>query len=124
MAWGSKTSATQLTSITTEQFFSFGGNAFITLNPGETAHIIVKANPPASPTDNLVVSVYTTLDASTETWDTTPFIQFQIDKGTDPNYAAFLVTGVYKFRVGVKRSGTTDTYTDADCAYRVNGISL
>jgi hypothetical protein len=37
MAWGSDTAATQLTGITTEQFF----DQVPTLNPRETAHVQV-----------------------------------------------------------------------------------
>lgn len=120
MAWGSKTSATQLTSITTEQFF----DTLITLNPGETAHVEVEVNFPVTPTDDAIVSVYGTLDASSESWDETPIDTFTIDNGTDPNKRSFLVGGFYKFRVGVKRSGSTDTITSADLSYRVDGISL
>lgn len=119
MAWGADTAATQLTSITTEQFFS----TVITLNPGELAHVQVSADFPATPTDHLVVSVYTTLDDTTEVWDITPWLQFQIDKATDPNRASFALYGCYKARVGVKRSGTTDTITSADLSYRKNGVS-
>lgn len=120
MAWGSKTTATQLTSITTEQFFS----ATPTLNPGETLHCEVEANPPTTPTDDLIVAVYGTLDASSENWDDTPIMEFIIDKDTDPNKVSFLISGIYKFRVGVRRSGSTDTYTSADFSYRANGVSL
>lgn len=120
MAWGSKTASTQLTSITTEQFFS----QTPTLNPGETAHVEVEADFPASPTDNLIVAVYGTLDASSENWDDTPIVEFTIDSGTDPNKASFLVSGVYRFRVGVRRDGTTDTITSADMAHRLDGVSL
>lgn len=120
MAWSSKTTATQLTAITSEQFF----DTLVTLNPGETAHCQVDINVPVTPTDYGVVSVYTTLDASSETWDKTPFLSFQVDKAIDPNDVSFLVSGVYKFRVGVKRSGTTDTIASADLSYRKDGISL
>jgi hypothetical protein len=41
-------------------------------------------------------------------------IEFLIENTTDPNRISFLVTGVYKFRVGVRRSGSTDTITSAD----------
>jgi len=122
MAWGSKVDATQLTNITTEQFFSFGGSSNLSLNPGETMHVIVDFNPPGSPTDHLVVSVYGSVDGSN--YDDTAFIQFYIDKATDPNQASFLVSGLYNFRIGVKRSGTTDTITSADCSYRKDGVSL
>ena len=53
MAWGSDTAATQLTSITTEQFF----NQVPTLNPRETAHVQVSVDFPSSPTDHLLVAV-------------------------------------------------------------------
>jgi hypothetical protein len=121
MAWGSKTSATQLTSITaTEQFFS----TLITLNPRETAHVQVSADWPSTPVDNLVISLYATLDASSETWDLVPFQSFELANVPDPNRVSFTVSGVYKFRVGVKRSGTTTTITSADLSYRIDGVSV
>jgi hypothetical protein len=54
MAWGSDTAATQLTGITTEQFF----NQVPTLNPRETAHVQVSVDFPSSPTDHAIVAVY------------------------------------------------------------------
>lgn len=122
MAWGSKQNATQLTSITTEVFF----DTVVELNPGEWAVCEVEYNPVASPTDNLVVSVYGTMDASSENWDDTPIHQFEIDKAIDPNKASFAVPSqrVRKFRVGVKRSGTTDTITSADFSYQKSGLNL
>jgi hypothetical protein len=41
----------------------------------------------------------------------------------DPNRISFLVTGVYKFRVGVRRSGSTDTITSADLSLRKDGVN-
>lgn len=123
MAWASAVNATQLTSITTEQFFSFAGSTNVTLNPGESAHCQVTSDPPTTPTDNLVVSVYASPDDGT-TYDVTPFIRFHLDKASDPNRASFIVSGVESFRIGVMRSGTTDTYTDADATHRKNGISV
>ena len=120
MAWGSDTASTQLTSITTEQFFSQTPS----LNPGETAPCQVTVDFPTSPTDDAIVSVYSTLDASTEVWDIRPYLQFRLGNGDDPNRVSFLVRDVYKFRVGVKRTGSTDTITSADMSHRVNGISL
>jgi hypothetical protein len=120
MAWGSDTASTQLTTVTTEQFFS----QTPTLNPGETAHCQITGNSSGT-TDNLRVSVYATLDASTEVWDTVPLYSFVIDC-TDGgnNIASFVVSGVYKFRVGVQRdAGSTDSFT-ADMSHRVDGVSL
>ncbi len=120
MAWGSKTSATQLTSITTEQFF----NQTPTLTPGELLHCEVEYNPVGTPTDNLVVSIYGTLDAATENWDDTPIMRFEIDNAIDPNKVSFTLSGIYKFRIGVKRSGSTDTITSADFSFRRDNVSL
>ena len=47
-----------------------------------------------------------------------------LDKDVDPNSIDFLVTGVYQFRVGVRRSGSTDTLTSADFAFRKDGVSV
>lgn len=120
MAWGSKQTATQITSITTEQFFS----ETITLNPGELVHLQFTADFPASPTDHAVFSVYSTLDDSTENWDTTPIAQVQVSNNSDPSDASYILRGIYKVRVGVKRSGSTDTITSADLAWRKDGVSL
>lgn len=119
MAWGSKTNSTQLTNITTEQFFSQTPS----LNPGEVCHVEVEYNPVASPTDDLVVAVYGTLDDSSENWDDEPIIEFTIPNDNDPNKRSFVVAGIYKFRVGVRRSGTTDTITSADMSHRLDGVS-
>lgn len=119
MAWGSKTSATQLTSVSsTEQFF----DTLITLNPQETIHCEVEVDFVVTPTDDMIVAVYATLDASSESWDDAPIMEFVIDNGTDPNKVSFLVSGVYKIRIGVRASGGTDTHTSADLSYRADGV--
>ena len=43
---------------------------------------------------------------------------------TEELIISFLVTGVYKFRVGVRRSGSTDTITSADLSYRKDGVNV
>jgi hypothetical protein len=120
MAWGSDTASTQLTTITTEQFFSQTPQ----LNPGETAHCQVAVDFPTTPTDNAIVSVYATLDDSSEDWDEIPYMSFVIDNSEDTSDVSFLVSGVYKFRVGVKQDTGTTNLTSADMNHRVNGIDL
>jgi hypothetical protein len=119
MAWGSKQTATQLTNITTEQFF----DVVPQLNPRETAHCQVAVNFPGSPTDHALIAVYTTLDDSGEVWDVVPMMEFLLENTTDPNGITFLVTGVYKFRVGVRRDGSTDTLTSAAMGIRKDGVN-
>jgi hypothetical protein len=118
MAWGSRTNATQLTAITTEQFF----DQIPTLNPRETAVVQVSVDF-AGTTDHAIISVYTTLDDSSEVWDQVPAQEFFLENSPDPNRISFQVAGVYKFRVGVRRSGSTDTITSADMAYRKDGVN-
>ena len=64
-----------------------------------------------------------TLDDASEVWDLIPMMEFLIENTTDPNRISFLVTGVYKFRVGVRRSGSTDTITSADLSLRKDGVN-
>lgn len=123
MAWGSKQTATQLTGVgTTETFFDLTPQ----LTPGELVHVQITAdNEDASTvTDDLEVRVYTTLDDSTEDWDEHPDLTLTISPdGVSAENKSFRVSGVYKFRVGVTSSGSTDTYT-ADMAVREDGVSL
>ena len=118
MAWGSKIIATHPTSITTEQVFDQAP----TLNPRESAHYRVEVDFPASPTDDAVISVYGCLNGTA--WFATALMALVLDKDVDPNSIDFIVTGVYQFRVGVKRSGTTDTLASADLAFRKDGVSV
>ena len=83
MAWGSDTAATQLTGITTEQFF----NQVPTLNPPETPHVQVSVDFPGSRTDHAIVAVYTTLDDTSEVFDPIPMMEFLIENTADPNQA-------------------------------------
>jgi hypothetical protein len=120
MAWSTRDTATQLVDITTEQFF----DDLFTLNPGETAHLQISVDFPSTPTDHAIIAVYTTLHASSEDWDEIPYMEFVIDNANDTSDVAFTVSGIYKFRVGVRRSGTTDTLAFADLANRLDGVSL
>lgn len=103
MAWNTKAHATQLTGITTEQFFS----TLVALGLGEKAHIQVKGTFPESPSDYLLVQLYSTLDASSEQWDAKAFASFPIF--SNEPVISFIVENYYKFRVGIKRVGATDS---------------
>lgn len=119
MPWGAKTQiATGLAVAGTELFSSA-----ITLNPGESADIQIKGNSSGT-TDNLVISAYGTLDASTENWDTVPFFQFALDctDGND-NDVSFVVNNKYKFRLGFVRDGNSDTIT-TNAWERKDGINV
>lgn len=122
MAWGTKTAFTDQTAInnSVEEFLEG-----VTLNPRELAHVQVKIdNEHASAvTDSLQMSVYTTLDDSSETWDTQPFMQFTIKPATiNAEYFAFTVMGVRRFRIGGLSTGATNTYTMGG-SYRLDGVN-
>ncbi len=122
MAWGSKTGFTGQTGInnTTEEFLEA-----VTMNPYEVCHVQLEVdNEHASTvTDGLIISVYGTLDAATEQWDSTPFMQFTHKPATvSAEYVSFMVTGFYKFRIGGLSAGATNTYA-LDGSYRLNGVS-
>jgi hypothetical protein len=115
MAWGAKDTSTQLTTITaTEQFF----DDLISVDVNEYADVHVMVNHGGT-TDDAIVSLYGTLDATSETWDGVPFMSRYIVQATqDSDWFQFTVSGVYKFRIGVKSTGATDSHT-ADMSHRV-----
>jgi hypothetical protein len=118
MAWGAKISATQLTSITTEQFFDQSP----TLNPRESAHCHIQVDFPATPTDDAVISVFGSFDARAgQRRRSSPWCSTRMSIRTR---SIFIVRGVYQFRVGIKRSGSTNTLTSADFAFRKNGANV
>lgn len=123
MPWSSPASATQLTSITTIQYFSFGGSAMLSLLPGETMKLAVSVNFPASPTDDAIVEVFDSLDAGTS-YATTPSQVMSVSRLIDPNTEPMVIKNTRHFRVGIRRSGSTDTLTTADAVYIKDGVSL
>lgn len=119
MAWSSKTQIENAASVGGTELFSDA----VSLNPGELAHIQVVGNSDGT-TSSLIISVYTTLDASSENWDTVPITQFTLDctDGND-NDVSFAISGIYKFRIGFVRDTGTDTIT-TNAWYRSDGVSL
>jgi len=111
--FASNVAATQLTSITTEQFFTTTPS----LSVSEGCDVQIEVNPVGSPTDDLIVSVYARQDGSN--YDIVPFMEFTIDKGDDPSRITFVVKDVFEFRIGVRRNGSTDTITSADMDSRL-----
>ncbi len=121
MAWGSKTDSTKSSVTSTEQ-----ATGLLTLNPGELMHVQIDADPPASPTDDLTVNVYGTLDAASPVYDATPIFSFDIDKDAhaSDNAASFILSGLYGFKIGVQAAGASTTYTEVKISYRKDGVSI
>jgi hypothetical protein len=122
MAWASKQSWTIENSGNVDGTERFTTTS-LGLNPGESCHIQVVGNSGGT-TDSLIISVYATLDDSSENYDTVPVFQFLLDctDGND-NDVSFVVSGLYRFRIGFVRDGSTDTIATT-CNYRLDGISV
>ena len=119
VGWSALDAATQLTSITTQQFFDDQPQA----DPNEIVDIEIDIDFPVTPTDDGIVAVFGTLDGGTD-FDDTARMEFVIDSAVaDPNQAGFQTFGIYQFRVGVRRSGTTDTLTNANMNHRQGSMS-
>jgi hypothetical protein len=117
MGWSDKTKIADALAVQGTELFSDS----VTLKSDEVAHIQVDADFPGSPTDNLEIRIYTTLDDSTEAWDDTALETVRtIANTTDPNSYSFTVSNVYKFRLGFIRSGSTDEIA-TNAWYRSNG---
>ena len=127
MAWGSDTSLGSQTAInnTTEEFLPSAGGG-ISLNPGETCHVQlgIDNEHATTVTDAVEIRIYTTLDDTSEDWDEVAWQTFSVlpTAVTERDYS-FLVSGVYKFRIGLLSAGATNTYT-VNGNYRLNGISI
>jgi hypothetical protein len=125
MAWdAAAVAATQLVTLTTEQFFSFPTIlTLITLNPGEWIEGEANINFPVTPTDHCILAAYPSIDGGS-TFANTAAQEWTIDKALDPNRYPFIFTGFSHFRLGVRRSGTTDTITSADMKFKKSGVNL
>ena len=109
VTWGSDTALTTQTAIdnATEEFIGT-----IALATALSAHIQLEIdNESGSVTDAVIISVYATLDATSEVFDDEPYMTFAITPDTVAlERHPLVVSGIYRFRIGVKSSGATDTY--------------
>ncbi len=114
VTWGADTALTTQAAInnTVEEFLHASGLG-IDMSGALSCQVQLEVDiESGSVVDDLLVAVYTSLDASTEVWDDVPFMSFShTPAGITLERVAFVVSGVYKFRIGVLSSGATDTYT-------------
>lgn len=117
--WGSKTSATQLTTISdTIQWFDETPQCDV----DEVLHVEVECNFAATPTDDLSVHIRRTLDDSSENWDDHDYMSLVIPNTVDPGKVSFDLGPGYKYRVGVQSTGATDDHTSADMSYSLGAV--
>jgi len=110
VTWGAKTTLGDQTLIdhVTEEYL----NA-VTLATGLVADLQVEIdNESGSVTNGVQISIYTTLDDSTETWSDRPFRRWvHFPDGIAMEIVPVIVAGVYKFRLGFLAVAATDDYT-------------
>jgi len=74
----------------------------------EGAHVVVEIDYDASPTDEVKIKVYGSLDGSN--YDDTPMFEMQGDKSVDPQQISLVVKDVLHFRLGFQQTGSTDSH--------------
>lgn len=84
----------------------------IDLSGALSAHIQLEIdNEGGSKTDDVIISIYATLDATSEVFDDEPYMTFVIvPDGVALERHPLVVSGVFKFRIGALSTGGTDTY--------------
>jgi hypothetical protein len=105
-SWATENTILNAASVTTGTFSSV---VDLVTNGYEGAVVTVDADFPASPTDDLIVEVYSSNDGTN--FDDTPIFSQQISNGTDPNQITIVLKDLPQFKVLAKRSGSTDTIT-------------
>ena len=90
---------------TTEEYSS---DVDMETNGHEGAHVIVEIDYDSSPTDEVKIKLYGSLDGSN--YDDMPIWEMQADKSVDPQQLSFVVKDLAHFRLGFQQTGSTDSH--------------
>jgi len=90
---------------TTEEYSS---DVDLETNGYEGTHVIVEIDYDSSPTDEVKIKLYGSLDGSN--YDDTPIWEMQADKSVDPQQLSFIVKDLAHFRLGFQQTGSTDSH--------------
>ena len=130
MAWATLTTSDALTLSSSYQTVQeSAADMEVSLNPGETAHLQLKFDPQATPTEWCEWAILASADGGT-TYDTIPFDAGVIDDDTDPNIVTTLLRDVHTFKIQAKlidtdgTAGGDDTASTLTVLVRKNGIDL
>ncbi len=77
-------------------------------NGYEGAHVTVEIDYDATPTDEVKIKIYGSLDGSN--YDDTPIWEMHGDKSVDPQQLSFIVKDLAHFRLGFQQTGSTDSH--------------
>lgn len=89
---------------TTEQFSS---DVDLETDGYEGAHVVVDIDYEATPADQIIISLYGSLDGTN--WDDSPIWSMKGDNTVDPQQLSFVVKDLAHFRIGVVQDTGTDT---------------
>jgi len=87
---------------------SYSSDVDLETNGYEGAHVIVEINYDTSPTDEVKIKLYGSLDGTN--YDDTPIWEMQGDKGVDPQQLSFVIKDLAHFRISVQQTGSTDSH--------------
>jgi hypothetical protein len=90
---------------TTEEY---SADVDLETNGYEGAHVTVEIDYDATPTDEVKIKLYGSLDGSN--YDDTPIWEMQADKGVDPQQLSFIIKDLAHFRLGFQQTGSTNSH--------------
>lgn len=90
---------------TTESFCS---DIDLETNGYEGAQLTVEIDYDSSPTDQVTIKLYSSLDGSN--YDDTPIWEMQGDKSVDPQQLSFIIKDMAHFKIGVQQTGSTNSH--------------
>ncbi len=131
MGWGSKlalsglnVALSEVTNVDADYTATNHYSQWDTLNPGESVHIQIEAAFGGTGSD-MYFRVVGTLDASAENADTIAFVSGVLPFVLSTTQRrSIVVTGPYKYRVEVRKGGTTAGSYTPNVYIKKNGISI
>ena len=85
---------------------SYSSDVDMETNGYEGAHVTVEIDYDATPTDEVKIKLYGSLDGTN--YDDTPIWEMQGEKSVDPQQLSFVVRDLAHFRIGVQQTGSTN----------------
>ena len=87
---------------------SFSSDVDLETNGYEGAQLIVEIDYDSSPTDQVKIKLYGSLDGSN--YDDTPVWEIQGDKSVDPQQLSFIIKDLAHFKIGIQQTGSTNSH--------------
>lgn len=87
---------------------SFSSDIDLETNGYEASHIIIEMDYDVTPTDEVGISIYGSLDGTN--YDDSPIYSQQGDHDVDPQQLSLIIRDLLHFRIGVKQTGSTDSH--------------